>query len=177
MCSGGILEASFMAFITKGLAPFLAGRPAHREETDLIHLLAMAISPQPSVDACTEKPSSQRAKGLMQSLHAHYFQIQYKDRLRLVHLIVQHLVLPEQEDTVLSAELDSALMDGAVLHLRASLHAFSLGAMSPRDAHWAYSGLVNIAIQTGQCVVEKWDTLLRRTIQSNLDKAIPRYLF
>ena len=62
--------------------------------------------------------------------------------------------------------INCPLFDGALAHLRASLHAFGMGAISMEDAHWARSAVVSIAVQSRIEVVlkEEWEFLINRMV-------------
>jgi integrator complex subunit 7 len=142
--------------------------------------LAMAIHPQPTeqsirktADKLNDKDSSSdawiNAQNLMSSLVPHCFHINYVNRLKLVRLVADHLILPEYNEK--TSVTQTPLYEGALSHLRASLHAFALGAMSPYDAHWAQCGVVTIAIQAGMEMIvnEEWDTLLHHICDDRTD--------
>ena len=175
-------DTAFDSFLWNALAPFLGARPAHSREVDVLHLLAMAIHPQPStalirrsVKELEEEGSEtwSAAQSLMSSVSSHNFHVNYNHRLKLVKLVADHLVLPEyhvnnQKRTSNGlARNDAPLFDGALAHLRASLHSFGMSAMTPYDAHWAQCGVVSIAIQTGMDRIfkEEWDNLLLRIVE------------
>jgi integrator complex subunit 7 len=168
VCSDADRETAFLSFLRNGLAPLLAGRPAHEQEIDIFHVFAMSIAPSTSAAMIPEtavtlnKPSWTRAQRLMKSTYAHSFQLHYSHRILLVKILGECLVLPETE----SDSISCPLVDGAISHLRASLHSFALGAKSPQDSNLAHHVLVNIAAQTGLevCVNEEWDILLGRAL-------------
>ena len=170
VCSDTERENSFISFLNNGLAPLLAGRPAHEQEIDIYHLLAMCIAPTtsarmiPKTAATLNKPSWIRAQRLMKSPYAHSFQLHYSHRILLVNILCENLVLPEAESNSMSCPL----MDGAISHLRASLHSFSRGAICTHDCQLANRALVQIALQTGLdvCVEEEWNRILESTINN-----------
>jgi hypothetical protein len=96
-------EMAFRTFLTS-IGALLAGRPAHPIETDLLHLLAMAISPQPHNHLIgawikrDERDVPSRTKRLMACIHAHSFHINYSHRLTLVKMVAEELGLPEVEE-------------------------------------------------------------------------------
>jgi hypothetical protein len=163
----------FHSFLTRALGPFLSGRPAHTEVVDLIHILAMAIHPQPS-----DQPIGQTAdqleqleshewtatKVLMSSAVPHSFHVNYNHRLAMVRLVSDCLRLPEYNK--INSANDAPLFQGALPHLRASLYAFGMAAMNPFDSNWAQCGLVSAAVQTGidYVVKEEWGRLLHRLV-------------
>ena len=172
VCPDPVVETSFHTFLQRGILPFLGARAAHPFETDLLHLIAMAISPQPNGDLIPatntrlsdkNDPAWMKAERLMKNLHAHSLKLHYSHRLMLVEAIANHLVLPEVD----SIGRNSPLIYGAVPHLRASLHAFANGARCTEEAHLAHRALVSLAIYAGQDfgVEEEWNFLLTRTIQ------------
>jgi integrator complex subunit 7 len=165
------VDLAFHSFLSTALRPFLVGRPAHLQQVDLLHILAMAIHPQPcekyiqkTINELEETHSDawEQAKPFLSSPGSHCFHVNYGHRLKLVRLVADHLVLPEYNKD--RASVSAPLFQGALTHLRASLHTFVRGAMSPYDAHWAQCGLVNIAIQVGmeRVVNDEWDCLLHR---------------
>jgi integrator complex subunit 7 len=172
------VDLAFHSFLFNALAPFMSGRPAHAQEVDLLHILAMAIHPQPkeqsikkTADTLEDKDSDAwiTAQNLMSSLVPHCFHINYVNRLKLVRLVADHLILPEYNEK--TAATQTPLYEGALSHLRASLHAFTVGAMSPYDAHWAQCGVATIAIQAGMEMIvnEEWDTLFHHICDDRTD--------
>ena len=151
-------EMAFCTFLSS-INVLLAGRPAHPMETDLLHLLAMAISPQPHknlIGAWIGRDVPSRTKRLMACIHAHSFHVNYSHRLTLVKMVAEELVLPEFEERPPYNNLDEA-----VFHLRAALHSFAIGAQSKIDSHWARCALVNIAVHCDEMTVnEEWDALM-----------------
>lgn len=169
-CGNPARERAFRSVLEDGIGPLLAARPAHCTETDLVHILAMAISPQlqdafinETVKLLLEKDSYAwtRTKQLVHSIHPRSFQVKYSHRLLLVKLIANKLVLPQSN--VGSLVVDDALQDGALPHLRVALHSFAVGGESSSAAHEARKALVSIAVQTGDetTVGEEWDALLK----------------
>jgi integrator complex subunit 7 len=167
------LEFAFQAFLHNALGPFLRGRPCHTREVDLLHVLAMAIHPQPSEQSIRETASrlEQRnarpwrtARRLMASLVPHSFHLSYKHRLRLVEMVANCLVVPESLKG--RGSYDDPLTEGALPHLRASLYAFGMAASSPYDSHMAQCGMVALAVQNGvdHVVREEWSRLLHRMV-------------
>lgn len=164
-------ERAFVSFLVKGVGPLLASRPAHPTETDLLHLCAMTISPQPqeafisqTVKVLSEKESSSwtRTKRLMESIHPRSFHVNYSHRLMFVEMMANQLVLPEKAYNGSNAAFaDDVLHDGAVPHLRAALHSFAVGASVGATA--AHRALVNIAVRTGEetAVNEEWDAFVK----------------
>ena len=167
------LDLVFRSFLTNALGPFLSGRPAHTQIVDLIHVLAMAIHPQPSdqpigqtADELEQLESTEwnAAKLLMMNPIAHNFQINYSHRLLIVRIVSDCLMVPEYNK--IKSSNDAPLFEGALPHLRASLYAFGMAAMSPYDSHWAQCGLVSIAVQSGidYVIKEEWGRLLHRLV-------------
>ena len=164
-------EVAMDTFLREGIAPFLGGRPAHLEQVDLIHLLAMMIHPEPTESNIPEtaselegRPCWERARKLMKNRHSHSFHVNYGHRLKIVKLVVRDLVIPIYDPNL--PILNCPLFDGALPHLRASLHAFSRSAMSMDDAHWSRCALVAVAIQSqrGFVLKEEWEYLLNRMV-------------
>jgi hypothetical protein len=169
------LDAALCSFLQKALVPFLSTRPAHTQEVDLLHVIAMAIHPHPSGQPLRatagelegKNNSSEiwsNTKRLMSSLVPHNFHVNYRHRLLLVQLVAEHLVVPSFGPTAASSMDAKPLLEGALPHLRASLYAFGMAAMDPYDAHWSQCGLASIAVQTGRKVAvrEEWGRLLNR---------------
>ena len=173
-------EQAFQTFIREGIVPLLSSRPVHWYQTDLLHLIAMAISPQPNPESIpatnrslSGKSAWQKTERLMKDIHAHSWDVQYHHRLGLVQALMS-IALPEPQQQGGQREHDSAsasqstpLLDGAIPHLRAALHSFAASARSHADAHLAHRALVCLVVQTGQdsWVQEEWNFLLRRTVQ------------
>ena len=168
VCIDPTREEAFRSFLENGIGPLLAARPAHSTKTDLLHLVAMCISPQPqdtfiqeTNKVLTEKDSSSwtRAQQLMNSIHSRSFHVNDSHRLKLVKMLARQLVLPKAARTSFA---DDPLMSGAVPHLRAALHSFAM-SRSAVDAHEARKALVNIAVRTGDetTVCEEWESLVQ----------------
>jgi hypothetical protein len=180
-------ELAFDSFLMEGLAPFLGGRPAHYRQVDLIHLLAMVIHPQAFASCIPDTVASLQGKHywtlacqLMNNRHAHSFHANYGHRQKFIQLVVQHLSLPAFDNTI--PMVNCPLFDGALPHLRASLHAFCVGAISMEDAHCARSALVTIATQSQIKVAKKeeWELLINRLVDDRTQypgcKGCPRML-
>ena len=134
------------------LGILLQRRPLHREEVDLVHLLAMAIQPSCNPEDCrasplfADNPSWLRTKRLMEmSAYASQFQIHYGHRLRIVRLVLDCLVLPDGLNES-SGDVVAPLLFGSLLHLRTSLHSF--GAHSTRDSVLALAASMAVAAQS-----------------------------
>ncbi|KAL3944290.1 MAG: hypothetical protein SGBAC_001635 [Bacillariaceae sp.] len=206
------MELVLDSFLKHALVPFLKNRPAHRQQVDLLHVLAMAIHPHPTEQAVKDvmlemegeeeeegeedengtktpvPPISKRDIGikekkqkiweytqlLMTNIAASSFQLQYRHRLLLVQIATDCLVVPSIHSSTRKQkyhgdshpDVASSLFDGAIPHLRASLYAFGLAAMSPYDAHWAQCGLVGVSVQTRKLstLKEEWSRLLHRLV-------------
>jgi len=168
------VDNAFWSFLNTGLRPFLSGRPAHATQVDLIHLLAMAIHPHPS-EQCIRQTTSrleeqkshiwETTTRLMSSLVGHSFHVNYRHRVELVRTVLDCLVLPECQQEA-GTYTNSPLFEGAIPHLRASLYAFGMAAMSPYDSHLAQCAMVMLAIQSGidHVVKEEWSRLLHRMV-------------
>lgn len=167
-------------FVQHGLAPFLEGRPAHLHQVDLLHIIAMAIHPQPLSTTTTaattplipdtaatshDKHFWKRAKKLILSNHARCFHVNYGRRIKLIHLITRHLVIPPLDPEVPMIN-GCPLYAGALPHLRASLHAFSVGAMAREHAYWARSAVVSIFNQSRieWVLKEEWELLIHNMV-------------
>jgi integrator complex subunit 7 len=173
------VDQAFYFFLDNAIRPFLNGRPAHTQQVDLLHILAMAIHPHPNEQAIRETVSELEEKEdtsntiwtatrlLMNNMVANSFQVHYQHRLALVKIVTDCLVLPE----IRNHSKGTPLLEGAIPHLRASLYAFGLAAMSPYDAHWAQCGLVSVSIQTGnpKTIKEEWGRLLNRMVDDRTD--------
>ncbi|KAG7359769.1 hypothetical protein IV203_034867 [Nitzschia inconspicua] len=167
------LEDAFQSFLQRGLAPFLAGRPAHTSQVDLLHILAMAIHPQPSEQPIQqtaskleeeESKSWDKAKRLMTNWTATSFRVNYRHRLEIVRLVTDCLVVPTQNKT--RAFFDAPLFDGALPHLRAALCAFGMASIHPMDEHIAACGMVSLAVQSGidYVIKEEWNRLTHKMV-------------
>ncbi|CAJ1954407.1 unnamed protein product [Cylindrotheca closterium] len=210
------MELILDSFLKHALVPFLKNRPAHTQQVDLLHILAMAIHPHPTeqsvkdvvleIEDDEEKdeeeeeeengkeadsaPTPQQKRDietkkkkqkiwectqlLMTNIAASSFQLQYRHRLLLVQIVTDCLVVPSIHSSTRRKAVGgnhlnaaSALFDGAIPHLRASLYAFGLAAMSPYDAHWAQCGLVAVSVQTRKLAMltEEWNRLLHRLVE------------
>lgn len=162
-------DSKLCSFFQNAIAPFLNSRPAHTRQVDLLHILAMAIHPQPSeqpmrktVGSLGDSQAWGRTRRLMSNLAPHSFHLNYGHRALLARLIAEHLVVPSFEED--QAAIDAPLFEGALPHLRASLYAFGMASFTSFDAHWSQSGLVSIAVQSRQqnVVREEWGRLLNR---------------
>jgi hypothetical protein len=174
------VEMAFQSFLKNGLIPFLSGRPVHTNEVDLLHIIAMAIHPQPSEQSIVQTSSTledehsaawEVTKRLMSNLTPHSFHINYQYRLQLVEIVTDCLIIPDSNK--LSPKGSKALFEGALPHLRASLYAFGMASISPFDAHIANSGLVSLAIQSAinYVVKEEWSRLLHRLVDDRTNYA------
>jgi hypothetical protein len=171
------LDLAFRDFVENGLATLLRNRPFSLvHETDLLHVVAMAIHPAPTTAIGPESPAAksehaagQHAALLMKSLHGRQFQIRYGHRVLLVELIARHLVLPSLRDTDLPI---GSLLHGAIPHVRASLRSFAAtSALSHQDAFTAQCAVVSVAVQTENAAVlrDEWDFLLHRAVDDRAD--------
>jgi hypothetical protein len=168
-----ITSVPFYRFVQSGLGSFVAtGRAFESSEkklnkdvsllagTDLLRLLAMAISPDPCRSTSTGYDGSQEeANSIAYSTFPYAFHLVYTDRVTLIKLCAESLVIPENsgEDatsddaTVLSFMNDTTKMLASSIHeLRSSLFDFaSYNAQSEKDACIAYKALVNILVREG----------------------------
>ena len=172
------VDAALCSFVKRALAPLLSTRPAHTQQVDLLHVIAMAIHPHPSEQPLratvgeledAESEIWSETQLLMSSLVPHNFHVNYRHRLLLVKLVAENLVLPSFNEE--QAAIDAPLFEGALPHLRASLYAFGMAAMNLHDSHWSQCGMVSIAAQTGMHVVvrEEWGRLLNRLMDDRTD--------
>jgi hypothetical protein len=169
VCTDVNRERAFQSFIKNGLTPFLSNRSAHPNQTDVLHLVAMAIAPQLSTDVIDnvvapfeekQVPAWIQTRRLMGCLYAHSFPLHYDHRFLLVQMVTQQVVLPETDSPHMIA--------GAVPHLLAALHTFAAhSARTVAHAHVAHQGLARIATQTGQewIVREVFYILLAQTLE------------
>lgn len=163
-----------LADFLESLGRLLQRRPVHRQEVDLIHLLAMAI--QPSPDEILEpsavyasNPAWLRTQALMESAIPHQFQIHYGHRLRLVELVRDCLVLPEQLHET-SGDVVAPLLFGALLNLRCSLRSFV--AQSNRDAVVIQAASMSVAAQCQSLrlvLKPEWDYFLNLMVDDRTD--------
>jgi len=113
------VSSAFRRLIRYGIGPFLSARAAHPTVTDLIHVMAMAISPtiirksigdeekkkeKENTQKLASSPSYQRAVRLMNCPHSHSFQTSYDDRLELVRMLASGFVAPDVESLVSAAQ-------------------------------------------------------------------------
>lgn len=158
-------EVAFHDFLHKGLAPLLKSRIYPRDEVDLLHILAMIIHPCPTTHYLPhyyEHDCSiwRRTLELVECSYGCHFQIQYRHRIQTIQILAECLTLPPlQTDSI---QPITALLRGAVPHLQASLHCFSIGALSKWDAHLAMYAKVNLIVQTQNVEImrDAWDSLL-----------------
>jgi hypothetical protein len=74
-CIDTLRKKAFHTFLAS-VAALLSGRPAYPMETDLLHLLTRAISPQPhKIGARIERDVPPRTKRLRGCIHAHSFHV------------------------------------------------------------------------------------------------------
>lgn len=179
VCTDVNRERAFVSFLQNGLTPFLSHRAAHPNQTDILHLLAMCISPQPTTDVIgnivtpfEEKqiPAWVKTSRLIGCLYAQSFPLHYAHRILLVKLVTDHLVLPDTDSPHMLA--------GAVPHLLAAMHTFGAhAARTVADAHVANQGIVRIATQTGQewIVREVFYIILSQTIEDRNCCKCPKF--
>mmetsp|Transcript_10611 Transcript_10611/g.31332 ORF Transcript_10611/g.31332 Transcript_10611/m.31332 type:complete len:1013 (-) Transcript_10611:417-3455(-) len=154
-CSDELVKVSFRKFLRLGLGPFLNSRFV--SQTDLLHVMAMAVSPSPIESSGSElqnggysELSFRRTKRLMACVYAHNFRIGYSARKEVVRILEEHLSLPEFDSIAQQRQnSESMLFNGAVTHLRASLKGFAASALSQNDAISACHVLVRIAVYSG----------------------------
>lgn len=173
-------DLALHSFLRNGLTHFLSSRQAPYDQVDLVHVMAMAIHPNPSPEFIgpTEKSIEkflkvapkqqywQKTSNLMKSLAPRQFQIHYTHRIQMVDLVLQHLMLPCNSSTDYHAT--APILFGALPHLRASLRAFNrTGALSSEDSGRAQAALIGIALQTRihSVVMEEWESLLHRLVE------------
>jgi hypothetical protein len=149
VCSDGNRERAFKAFLEEGLAPFMSGRPAHVHQTDVLHLIAMAISPHVTTEAIdfvvapleeNQSPSWIKTRRLMRSLHPPSFVLHYGHRIFLLTMIANNILIPCTEGPQEIACY--------IPHLLAALHTFAAHmAIKVADSHLAHQGMLRIATQ------------------------------
>eukprot|EP00547_Thalassionema_nitzschioides_P007114 CAMPEP_0194209864 /NCGR_PEP_ID=MMETSP0156-20130528/7844_1 /TAXON_ID=33649 /ORGANISM="Thalassionema nitzschioides, Strain L26-B" /LENGTH=1024 /DNA_ID=CAMNT_0038937113 /DNA_START=316 /DNA_END=3390 /DNA_ORIENTATION=- len=169
VCTDLPRETALKAFLQFGLAALWRERDA-ANNTDVLHLVAMAIAPQldtsiiGNIVASWEESQVSawiKASRLMGCLFAHSFQVRYGLRTLMIKLVLENLLLPITNSP-------NQMLAGAVPHLLASLHTFSNhAARNARDAHVAHQAMVRIATQTGQefIVREVFYHILSQTIE------------
>ena len=103
---------SLSVLLHKGVHSFLANRPAHSEQIDLLHAIAKMTAPRPGTSSISESVSTfkikqvsswVKAKCLMESVHYMHFQIRYKHQKLLVKAANTHLFSPDIESAVVLA--------------------------------------------------------------------------
>eukprot|EP00804_Cyclotella_cryptica_P028097 CCRYP_016156-RB/>CCRYP_016156-RB protein AED:0.05 eAED:0.05 QI:469/1/1/1/0/0/2/665/1012 len=183
----------FYRFLEQGLGAFLAsgraftllcdestGRESMRNVslcagTDLLQLLGMSICPNVAIEGILQAlgegdvhEKESEAKLLASSTIPYSFQLSYEDRLRLVGLCANDLVVPEHvgedgrseivvdDGTPKSRSMEKRMFYAATQQLRDSLFRFaSCNAQSEKDACLAYKALVNIVVQEGKlCTIQ-----------------------
>ena len=157
-----VISASFYTFLEQGLGALLASGRAFAEGstgqiswfagTDLLLLLAMAICPSPLSSEGSEPKHEEDL--LRRSTFPYAFHLVYADRIRLVRLCAEDLVIPECfSEKDVSSGLGSNLVGrlaGAIEVLRNSLIDFaSYYSQSAQDASIAYKALVNVTVREG----------------------------
>lgn len=165
------LDDAFHTFLDSALAPILAGKPYHREEVDLLHILAMTIHPKPTSDRIPEALRPQSSAGdtiywaktgrlVNTGQYGMHFQLNYGHRVKIIEIILRNLILPSLEED--SPDIIYPLLHGAVPHLLAALQAFAVGAHNEWDTHLAHCGMATIAVQTNnlRIIEDTWDSLL-----------------
>jgi hypothetical protein len=182
----GSFELALDTFLRRGLAPLLSGRPFHRSQVDLLHLLAMAIHPHTTTELLPQtarylnavpRAAWIRTQGLLQNSAAQHFQIHAGHRFQMVQLLATHLTLPCMEND-LSAKVVGPLLHGALPHVRAALRGFAKSAMAPRThqygpASWqqALQTLVSVAVQTKNVHIssDEWNFQLHQMLEDKTD--------
>lgn len=186
-------SAPFYRFLQQGLGAFLSSGRAftfwcsestERESkrnvslwagTDLLKLLGMAICPNEVIDGTFQAPCEEdgdemeiEANLLASSTMPYAFQLSYADRLRLVGLCTDDLVVPEyvgeagrsetgvDETPKSSIDVEKQMFYAATQQLRDSLFRFaSYNAQSEEDVCLAYKALVNIVVREGKpCTIQ-----------------------
>ena len=178
-----VISASFYAFLEQGLGAFLAsGRTFAEGSTgeiswlagaDLLRLLAMAICPSP---CSSEESEPQQEEDLLhRSTFPYAFHLVYADRVRLVRLCAEDLVIPEcssgdDESSELGGNSSPILvrrLTAAIKVLRNSLVDFaSHYSQSEQDASLAYKALVNVIVREGNLLTIDFE--LKRLINTLL---------
>ena len=169
-------EVAFDSLVENALGPLLEGRPFHRQQVDLLHIFAMSIHPQPTMEyvldsfrdhADPEGVEWQLVHRLVGSKNfGCYFQLHYGHRVKIIQLLVKNLVLPPLEDD--SVDMINPLLFGALPHLQASLRAFAQGAMTQWDAHVAYAGIATVSVLAHnlRVIEDTWDFLLHLMVDN-----------
>ena len=169
-------DLALTSFIEKGLSAFLSRRPMHAYETDIIHLLAAAIHPEPSdqfvlrsITRLEEGNSMNwiNTRDLMTKLANQNFHVNYAVRLKLVQATSTLFVSGDcKGDTAMSC---------ALIHLRAALHAFALNALSSYDSHCAKCGVIAITVQSGDAELfdQEWNSLLHHMVDDQSECNCP----
>lgn len=176
---------AFIAFVGEGGSQH---DQALRVGADLLQLLAMAICPQLpntsnvprdvskklSLEAGDES-SYQSTLNVMtlaaNSTFPYSFQLSYSDRLQLVKLCAEKLVVHEQMTTGKQSQ-DAQRLAATLAMLRTSLVGFaSCTARSEDDAIVAYNALTNIVIREGKLTTIQF--AFRRMLSTCMDSTSP----
>lgn len=151
------LEHGLGAFVATGRA-FLGDRKAKNDVSllagaDLINMLAMAVSPSPcSLNEPGIDESQQDLIDLLSSSTFPYgFHLVYADRVRLVKLCAEDIVIPENsgEDGLAISDERKKFVSATRRLRRALLDFASHTAQSDRDACLAHKACINILIYEG----------------------------
>jgi hypothetical protein len=161
-----ITSVPFFRFVQSGLGSYVATGRAFQSPNmntnddvsllagaDLLRLLAMAISP----DQCKSYEagntgSKEDANLLAYSTFPYAFHLVYTDRVRLIKLCAEDLVIPEndEEDAASASMHETKKLSSSIHELRNSLFDFaSYNAQSEKDACLAYKAIVHILVREG----------------------------
>ena len=184
------ISSSFFDFMHNGIGPFLCSRPMSHAisagcnsktncgSADLLHVLSLAISGSVSEDKIVGSDEngnevnfvfSNRTKTLVAKRQSDILQISAGQRGKLVQVVTNSLVLTKIN---VPQESSSLLMNG-ILHFRAALKSFSVGALSIHQVIDARRGLVWSAIDT-ECFAHFEMKALVASLVSNKAKRFRR---
>ena len=171
-------EMAYHDFLHDGLLPLLSARSIDRVQVDILHLIAMVISPNPDVEnsrtlSSSNHPCAQKAKQLMRHTVARNFHVHYGHRIELVRLLAmqQAVVLPplSLDEDHYCVTPTAPLLLGALPHLHSSLLEFAKSsALCIDDCNAAYAALVALATQTRNVplIAATWQILLHRIVEN-----------
>ena len=175
------LTLSLWNLMYHGLKPFLASRPLMVEISngsgvdDLLHVLAMAISPEihhgttsslkqySNTHQSSSSSMLSRAEFFMSSTKPIHFEVSYTQRVDLIHVLSQSLILEEvdQQEQSNNNSSNSPCYSSGMIHLRTSIEIFaSYVALSNIHVLECRVVLSNMAIDTGTLVLEELKSLI-----------------
>ena len=159
------VELAYHNFLERGLKPLLSARPLHREEVDLLHLIAMVICPWSTP---TKKNLTPLARALVKHPLAPSFAVHHGHRVEWVEFLASQVVwlpsLSEDENYLVT----KPLLQGALPHLQGSLVAFAARSTIPHVTSLAYAAWTAAVVQTKNLALlaQLWHTLLQQIVDN-----------